>query len=217
MPHFGFLPSEKLLHKVQSATRQNHSAEPLYLIRNDIAVLVNEEIIDAILTHGIQNFPMNEKRDTVEKLVVFVKSSVATLLKQLLTQAPNKDVQASLKFSQNTLFKDPQGIWRMGLQLEKNLVTNLKQTFAEILQGQKIDLKILSEHYKFFADEIICHYIHDFNQTLQLGMLKRKAADMSCTVITKAVHIAIDRISPKLTKDELKALAHYHDALFFYE
>ena len=217
MSHFGFIPSDELLYKIQTTVRQKNVQEPLYLMRDEIALMVNQEIIDAILTNGISQFPNSEKKETAEKLATFVKSSVASLLKQLLSETPNTEVKASLKFSQNTLFKNADGQWHMGLTLEAPLVTSLKHDFALLKKGQKVNLEVLAENYKFFADEVIRHYMHDFNQTLNLGMIKRKAADMGCTAITKAVHMAIGKLIPRLTKDELQALAIYHDTLFFYE
>ena len=217
MSHFGFIPSDKLLYKIQIAIRQKNVQEPLYLMRDEIALMVNQEIIDAILTNGISQFPNSEKKETAEKLATFIKSSVASLLKQLLSETPNAEVRASLKFSQNTLFKNADGQWHMGLTLEPPLVTSLKHDFDLLKKGQKVNLEVLAENYKFFADEVIRHYMHDFNQTLNLGMIKRKAADMGCTAITKAVHMAIGKLIPRLTKDELQALAIYHDTLFFYE
>ena len=56
--------------------------------------------------------------------------------------------------------------------------------------------------------------MNDFNKTLDLGMIKRKAADIGSAAVLKAVHIAVDKIIPNLTKDELVALAEYHDTLF---
>lgn len=214
MPHFGFTPSDKLLNKVQMAIKQKNSAELLYPLRDEIALLINEELINAVLTQSIACFPTSEKKETAEKLAQFIKSSVAVLLKQLLSKAPNSVVKQSIEFSQKHLFKDQNGEWRIGEPLENHLVTNLKNDFAELKAGHKVNLHILAEHYKFFADETIRHFMHDFNKTLELGMIKRKTADMACTAITRAVHIAIDKIIPKLNKAELLALAESHDNLF---
>ena len=54
----------------------------------------------------------------------------------------------------------------------------------------------------------------DFNKTLDLGMIKRKAGDLGAAAVTKAVHSAVDKIIPNLNKAELRALAEYHDTLF---
>ena len=90
MAFFGFIPSESLLNKIQTAIAQKDSKEPLYPLRDEIALQVNDEIIDAIVTNLIHRFPETDKRETTEKLAHFVKSSVHFLLsKQLLSKAPN--------------------------------------------------------------------------------------------------------------------------------
>jgi hypothetical protein len=186
-------------------------------LRDEIALQVNDEIIDAIVTNLIHHFPETDKRETTEKLASFVKSSVHFLLsKQLLSKAPNDVVRQSIAFSEQSLFKDPQGQWRLGQSLDDSLVTTLKHQFAQIQAGEKINLHALAESYKMFAEATVRHYMHDFNHTLDLGMIKRKASDLGCAAVIKAVHIAIDKIIPHLNKHELKALAEYHNGLFFH-
>ena len=57
--------------------------------------------------------------------------------------------------------------------------------------------------------------MRDFNKTLDLGMIKRKAADIGASAVGKAVHMAIDKLIPNLNKDEITAVAEYYDTLFF--
>lgn len=217
MAFFGFIPSESLLNKIQTAIAQKNSKEPLYPLRDEIALQVNDEIIDAIVTNLIHRFPETDKRETTEKLAHFVKSSVHFLLsKQLLSKASNDVVRQSIEFSENSMFKDPTGQWRLGQALDDSLVTTLKHQFAQIEAGEKVDLHALAESYKMFAEATVRHYMHDFNHTLDLGMIKRKASDLGCAAVIKAVHIAIDKMIPHLNKRELKALAEYHNGLFFH-
>lgn len=214
MAHFGFIPSPTLLTKIQEIIQKKNDSEELYPLRNDIALLINKEIIQALLINVVEDFPKNEKRDIAEKLARFIESSVSALLKQLLGKASNKTVQQSIQFSKKSLFKVDEQYY-VGEQLESHITINLKENFSQLKKGEKVDLLLLAEHYKLFADETIRYYMHDFYQTLDLGMIKRKAADIGCTGITKAVHIAIDKIIPRLNKEELKIIAHHHDQLFF--
>ncbi len=73
---------------------------------------------------------------------------------------------------------------------------------------------VLSEQYKQFAEAAVRHFMNDFNKTLDLGMIKRKAADIGSSAVIKAIHIAIDKIFPNLTKEELSASAEAHDSMF---
>lgn len=214
MPFFGFVPSETLLNSIQTGQQKKNSSEPLYPLRDQTALLINDEIIDAILTELVRRFPPSEKRDTAEKLAGYVKSTVAVLLKQLLSKASNDVVKQSIEFSEKSLFKDAQGQYRVGEHLDASLVTNLKSTFADIRSGHDVNKSVLVELYKQFAEATVRHFMNDFNKTLDLGMIKRKAADIGSAAVIKAVHIAIDKIFPHLTKQELSILAEYHDTLF---
>ena len=215
MPFFGFIPSESLLNNIQTGIQKKNSSEPLYPLRDEVALQINDEILDAILLELVRRFPESDKRETAEKLAGYVKSTVAVLLKQLLSKAPNDVVKQSIEFSEHSLHKDPEGRYRVGEDLDPTLVTNLKNSFAEIKAGNEVDRRVLSEQYKQFADSTIRHFMIDFNKTLDLGMIKRKGADIGAAAVTKAVHIAIDKLIPHLHKEEINALAEYHDTLFF--
>ncbi|MBJ9984637.1 hypothetical protein IAE19_04175 [Acinetobacter sp. S40] len=215
MPFFGFIPSESLLNNIQTGIQKKNSSEPLYPLRDEVALQINDEILDAILLELVRRFPESDKRETAEKLAGYVKSTVAVLLKQLLSKAHNDVVQQSIEFSERSLHKDPEGRYRVGEYLDATLVINLKNSFAEIKAGNDVDRRVLSEQYKQFADATIRHFMIDFNKTLDLGMIKRKGADIGAAAVTKAVHIAIDKLIPHLHKEEINALADYHDTLFF--
>lgn len=214
MPFFGFIPSAELLTSIQTGQEKKNSSEPLYPLRDKTALLINDEIIDGILTELIRRFPPSDKRDTAEKLAGYIKSTVAVLLKQLMGKSSNDVVKQSIEFSEKSLFKDAAGNFRVGETLDANLVTNLKNSYAEIKAGNDVNKAALAELYKQFSDATVHHFMNDFNKTLDLGMIKRKAADFGSTAVIKAVHIAVDKIIPNLNKDELLVLAEYHDTLF---
>ena len=214
MPFFGFIPSAELLTSIQTGQEKKNSSEPLYPLRDKTALLINDEIIDGILTELIRRFPPSDKRDTAEKLAGYIKSTVAVLLKQLMGKSSNDIVKQSIEFSEKSLFKDTAGNFRVGETLDANLVTNLKNSYAEIKAGNDVNKAALAELYKQFADATVHHFMNDFNKTLDLGLIKRKAADFGSTAVIKAVHIAVDKIIPNLNKDELLVLAEYHDTLF---
>ena len=214
MSFFGFIPSEELLKTIQTAVQKENSSEVLYPLRDKTALMINDEIIDAILTELVHRFPPSEKRETAEKLAGHIKSTVAMLLKQLLNKAPNDIVKQSIEFSRKSLFTDSLDQIYVGEALEPSLVTNLKLYYAKIKSGNQINQAVFCELYKQFAEATVRHFMNDFNRTLDLGMIKRKAADIGSAAVIKATHIAIDRIIPHLSKEELTVLAEYHDTLF---
>ena len=214
MPFFGFIPSEALLESIQTGHQKKNSSEPLYPLRDKTALLINDEIIDATILGPVHLFPASDKRDTAEKLAGYVKSTVAVLLKQLLGKSSNDVVQQSIEFSEKSLFQDASGAYRVGENLDATLVTNLKSSYQDIKAGNDIDKTAFATLYKHFAEATVRHFMNDFNKTLDLGLIKRKAADLGSMAVIKAIHIAIDKIFPNLTKEELGALAEAHDPMF---
>ncbi|MGA8882329.1 MAG: hypothetical protein WB445_01705 [Acinetobacter sp.] len=214
MPFFGFIPTEDLLNSIQAGQQKKNSSEPLYPLRDKTALLINDEIIDATILGPVRLFPASDKRETAEKLAGYVKSTVAVLLKQLLSKSSNEVVKQSIEFSEKSLFKDAAGNYRVGEALDAGLVTNLKMAYAEIKAGNDVNKVAFSELYKQFAESTVRHFMNDFNKTLDLGMIKRKAADIGAAAVIKATHIAIDKIFPHLSKEELGALAEAHDSMF---
>ena len=214
MPFFGFVPSEELLKNIQTGIEKKNSNEPLYPLRDQTALLINNEIIDALLVELVRRFPASDKRETAEKLAGYIKSTVAMLLKQLLSKAENDVVRQSIEFSEKSLFEDTEAQNRVGVKLDENLVSNIKTSFAAIREGNEIDRGVLSKQYKQFADATIAHFMKDFNKTLDLGMIKRKASELGAAAVTKATHMAIDKLIPNLNEAEILAVAEYHDTLF---
>ena len=145
MPFFGFIPSAELLTSIQTGQEKKNSSEPLYPLRDKTALLINDEIIDGILTELIRRFPPSDKRDTAEKLAGYIKSTVAVLLKQLMGKSSNDVVKQSIEFSEKSLFKDAAGNFRVGETLDANLVTNLKNSYAEIKAGNDVNKAALAE------------------------------------------------------------------------
>lgn len=212
---FGFIPSETLLKDIQLAQANRNSNEPQYPLRDKIALLLNDEILDRVLGDMLHQFPASDKKDTAEKLVGYVKSTVHALLKQLLSKTPNEQVLKSLDFIERSLFKDAEGHLRVGAPLDAALVAQMQGSYTAILNGAdpKEIRPVLIEQYKKFADQLVAHFMIDFNKTLDLGMIKRKASDIGASVVTKAVHIAIDKLIPALSRNELKVLAEFHSQL----
>ncbi|ALH95653.1 hypothetical protein [Acinetobacter equi] len=214
MSFFGFIPSEELLTTIHIAVEKEDSNETLYPLRDKTALLINDEIIDAILTELVHRFPHSDKRETAEKLAGYIKSTVAILLKQLFSKSSNDVVKQSIEFSRKSIFLDENNQQRVGVELDSHLVSQLKQYYSEIQSGNDINKTFFCELYKQFADATVHHFMNDFNRTLDLGMIKRKAADLGSMAVIKATHVAIDHIIPNLSREELFILAEYHDTLF---
>ena len=93
-------------------------------------------------------------------------------------------------------------------------MANFKNLFAEVKAGNEINRTLLTEQYKQLGEALVRHFMNDFNKTLDLGMIKRKASDLASSAVIKAIHMAVEKMIPNFTKEELSAAAEYHDTLF---
>lgn len=214
MAKFGFTPSPELLELIQYGLKVKNSGEALAPIRNEIALKLNEEILTALLTDLVSKFPSSDKTETTLKLAQYVKASVVMLLKPLLSDTTNKVAKTSIEFYGKSVFKAKDGDYHVGFQLDPRLFTNLQHSFTQIKAGERIDQAALAENYKQWAEAIVAHFLTEFSKTLDLGMLKAKAADVATSAVLKAIYIALDKLTLNFNRNELKILADYHATLF---
>lgn len=214
MAYFTFTPSANLKHEIEQIIHHQHNTEiELYPLRDNLAFRMNDELIDTLLTGLVHVLPASEKRNIAEKLASTVKTTVYTLLNQLLSKADNPTVQPSIQFVQKSYYQlNSQA--KFGMPLDTQLVENLLHYYNDIDDGKVIDKLQFVNLYKLFAEQVIQHFMIDFNQTLNLGLIKRKAADLATSATIKATHLAIDKMIPNLKDDELRIMASYHRQFF---
>lgn len=217
MSYFGFIPTADLQQKIQDLRQQRHGKTALYPLRDQVIQQLNEELMDQVLGNLIQHLPANEKRDTAEKLLGYVKSSIQVLLGQLLGKVSNDEVQASIDFIEQSLFKDPAGQLRIGTQIDQELAKQLQSNYNAILSGEsaKAIRPALLTQYQNLADQIIFHFMTQFQKTLGLGMIKRKAADMATATVKKSIHIGAEKLILNLDGQELTMVSEQHRGLVF--
>lgn len=211
--YFGLIPSDELKSDIQLAQANRDSSEPQYPLRDKISLKLTDEMIDNLLVHLVQQFPPSDKRDQTEELANKIRSIVGTMQKQLLSKVDNKQVLESLAFMEGSLFTDNAGNQRIGVSLPDDLVTNLKKCFAEVEAGNgKAQRETLVALQKSFADNLIHHFMTEFNKTLGLGMVKRGVASVATSAVTTAVHFVIGKLIPSLSQGELEVFAKHYDS-----
>lgn len=214
--YFGFIPSTELTNEINNArTKAAKSDELLYPYRDQVAKAINNELVESTLVQVVIDLPPNDKKDTMLKLANFIKSTSTGLLGQLLSKADNAQALKSLEFLEQSMHLDPQGVERVGFEIPESLVNQMKTSFELVAAGEgKSQRDALKTQFKLFADLSIKHYLEDFNKTLDLGMMKRGLAAAKGT-ITKAIHIAIDKIIPSLGKEEMMIFAAHYDQMIY--
>ncbi|MEC7121167.1 MAG: hypothetical protein VXW65_14865 [Pseudomonadota bacterium] len=216
--YFGFIPSAQLKNNIDTARAkaQANGSELLYPYRDTVAKEINEELVENTLVQVVIDLPPNDKKETMLKLANFIKSTASGLLGQLLGKVDNAQALKSLAFLEQSVHQDPNGQVRVGFELPESLVDQMKASFAAVAAGEgKSQRDALMTQFKLFSDLAIKHYMEEFNKTLDLGMVKRGLASAAKGTITKAVHIAIDKLIPALGKEEMMIFAAHYDALIY--
>ncbi|MDE2422204.1 MAG: hypothetical protein KGO49_13610 [Gammaproteobacteria bacterium] len=216
--YFGFTPSETLQNNIETALRlaKENTKEPLYLIRDQVSLGLNDELIDIALTQLARMLPPSDKKETMEKLSSFIRSTMQTLLKQLLGKEDNTRVLKSISFlTLSTHTKS--GTFKVGCTIHDDLIIRLKSLFAQAQEDEDtsaIRLELIALQ-KQLADQCIKHFITDFCASLDLGFFKRNAMSIAQSATTKAIHFAIHKLVPSLNAEELEIFAKHYDSLLY--
>ena len=216
--YFGFTPSETLKNNIETALRlaKENTNEPLYLIRDKVSLGLNDELIDTALTQLARILPPSDKKETMEKLSSFIRSTMQTLLKQLLGKEDNAQVLKSIRFlTVSTHTKDE--AFKVGCMINDDLIIRLKALFAQAQTGADtatIRPELITLQ-KQLADQCIKHFITDFCASLDLGFFKRNAMALAQSATTKAIHFAIHKLVPNLNREELEIFAKHYDSLLY--
>lgn len=215
--YFGFIPSTQLSNDIAAAHAQiGQGSELLYPYRDMVAKIVNDELIENTLVQVVVDLPPNDKKETMLKLANFIKSTSTGLLSHLLGKVDNEQALKSVVFFEKSMSTDPDGIERIGFELPESLVDQMKASFAAVAAGEgKAQQDALKTQFKLFADLAVKHYMEDFNKTLDLGMFKRGLASTAKATISKAIHIALDKLIPALGKEELMIFTAHYDQLIY--
>ncbi|GAC1376646.1 MAG: hypothetical protein NVS3B3_16100 [Aquirhabdus sp.] len=213
--YFGFPVSEALKKNIEIALSQT-SGGPLYMIRDKVSLAVTDEIIDASMSQLAHLLPPSDVKDTIEKLSNFIRSTMHTLMKQLLGKAPDEKVLPSLNFLTKSI-NTKDGQLRVSCVLPDDLVIRLKELYAQVQAGVN-DAAIreeLTTKQKQMADLCIQHFVVDYCETLDLGFFKRNAMSLANSATIKAVHFAINKLVPSLNGEELAIFAKHFDSLLY--
>ena len=214
--YFGFIPSETLKNNIEMALNKT-SGGAIYIIRDKISLGITDELIDAALTKLAQKLPPSDKKDTMEKLSHFIRSTMQPLMKQLLSKDTDDNILKSLNF---LLFSTHHkgGQLKVGCVMPDTLTDRLKVLFAQAQTGSNADSirQELMTLQKQMADLCIKHFVTDYCETLDLGFLKRNAMSLANGATIKAIHFAINKLVPSLNPEELVTFAKHYDSLMYF-
>lgn len=220
--YFGFLPSNELNSALDEANDlvKNASQSPrLDTHRNRIVHLVKTELLDIMLAQIVESLPdESERKPQLQKICHTIEATTDKLLDSILSKSSNDEVMPSFHFlDKKTLFEDMAGKRRVGFIIDEKLGSELELCFTAIQAGNEDDtaknVKQLADLLGQLTDACMQHFLIDFTQTLNLGLLKRSAIPVAQSVINKVSHIALHKLLPQMPQAGLERIVSHYQPL----
>lgn len=187
--------------------------------QHDMHTRVTLELVDETLRTCVEDLIArfqqgSEGAGILHTLLGLLKSTSHMLTRQLLGKTGNDEVNRMADYMrQRRLVLKGQVLH--GFAMPDAMVTRFREIFADIARGEgekrKTDLHQLMMQ---FADLCMARFYDDFIAPMDLGFIKRKASELGRATLSKATHVAVNRLIPSLGQQELEIFAHYFDELF---
>lgn len=217
--YFGFLPNNELKAKIEETQHiiDNGIHTEYYPYRDEVTKLIAHQLIDNLLNRLVTLVQDPERKQQLDKIVKTVHSTIDTLLASILGKQSNDKVMDSYDFMVNhSLFTDNDGQMRIGFELSNEDAKLINDSFyqAQIAIDKS---EPPHAHLQTAAETIINatlhHYLHNFGQTLHLGLLKRGAIPIAETAIAKGSQVAIHKIMPTMPQVAAERLYNHYQKL----
>lgn len=187
---------------------------PQHDLHTRLTVELVDETLRVCVEDMITRFQGSEGAGILHTLLGLLKSTSHMLVRQLLGKTGNDDVNRMAGYLRQRRL-DLGGRVLHGFPLPAALAASFREVFADIARGngqaRKEDLHQLMLQ---FGDLALVHFYDDFVAPMDLGFIKRKASDLGRATLSKAVHVAINRLIPSLDQKELEVYAAYYGELF---
>ena len=210
--YFGFLPSDKLNQMIDEAEQliASKSSEDYYPYRNELTQQIARELNDNLLVSLIDVIPNPERKAAMQKIVHTIERTTETLLNVLLGKDKNDDIMPSFDFLKNkSMFIDNEGMRRVGFRLSEPTAQTINEGFAAITP-ETVDRDKFKTALETMTDASLNHFMSQFTETLNLGMIKRKSVPVAKAAIDKGMSMALNKLLPQLPGAGLNRLAVFY-------
>lgn len=190
------------------------TAAPQHELHTRVSVEITDEILRNAVEELIHRFQHGaEGAGILHTLLSLLKSTAHMLIRQLLGKHSNDEVARMAEHLKERRVVSGDEV-RYGFALPDDLATELRSIFAAIAAGDGVSHRdALHKALLRFADLGIVNFYDEFIKPMDLGFIKRKAADLGRGTINKGVHAAINKLIPGLRQPELAVLAEYYGGL----
>ncbi|MDF3029511.1 MAG: hypothetical protein K0R03_69 [Moraxellaceae bacterium] len=214
--YFAFRLRDRLQQDIDTllANLDTRVSAPQHEAHTRISVELVDEILRNTVEELISRFQSGtEGQGVLATLLSLLKGTSHVLVRQLLGKSGNEDVARMAQYLRSRRI-NAGGQVLFGFAVEPGQVPAIQDVLAAVCRGEGEARKAeLLRLLLSLSDQALVHFFDDFTAPMQLGFIKRKAADIGRATIGKGVHAAMNRLVPGLNQAELKVLADFLGSL----
>jgi hypothetical protein len=199
---------DELLRNLDSGT-----TAPQHDLHTRVSLATADAILKNIVEDMMDRFDGGEGAGILHTLLNMLKGATHVLLKQLLGKTDNAEVARLSAYLRDRRVVINNEV-RFGFALPADIAASFASLFDAIKAGQgKENRAALNELMQKFADLAVARYLDDFMAPMDLGFIKRKAAELGRGTINKGVHVALNKLVPSLGQKELEIFQDFFSGM----
>lgn len=199
---------DELLRNLDSgASAQQHELHTRMSLATADAILKN------VVEDMMERFQGGEGAGILHTLLGILKGTTHVLIRQLLGKHDNAEVAKMAVYLRQRRVVINNDV-RFGFEIPADMAASFGTIFAGVRAGQGKDHRAaLNDLMQKFADLAVTHYLDDFTSPMDLGFIKRKAAELGRGTINKGVHAALNKLIPSLGQKDLEIFADFFSGM----
>lgn len=186
---------------------------PQHELHTRVSLATADAILKNVVEDMMERFSGGESAGILHTLLGLLKGTTHMLIKQLLGKHDNATVAKMAVFLRQRRVVVGNEV-RFGFEMPADMAATFEEAFAGIRAGQGTEQRAaLNELMQRFADVAVSRYLDDFTSPMDLGFIKRKAAELGRGTINKGVHAALNKLIPSLDQKELEIFADFFSGM----
>lgn len=199
---------DELLRNLESGT-----SAPQHELHTKVSLATADAILKNVVEDMMERFSGGDSAGILHTLLGLLKGTTHVLIKQLLGKHDNAEVAKMAVYLRDRRVAFGDDV-RFGFELPDAMAASFASIFGAIQAGQGLEQRAaLNTLMQQFADVALSRYLDDFTAPMNLGFIKRKAADLGRSTINKGVHAALNKLIPSLGAKELEIFRDFFSGL----
>ncbi|MCC2638214.1 MAG: hypothetical protein K0Q68_1933 [Moraxellaceae bacterium] len=176
-----------------------------------VAQLFADEIVDALLLNLVRNSSNQANAHTLENFAGIIKSTVNTLIKQVLGKMSNEDLRplsGYIRKRRMDLVVNGETHDHIVFETPADFHARFRAVLEKGLQGELDQVELLACMDVFHELSLTAFYDEALQQ-VKLGFIGRKVADLGGAAIRKGSHSASRRSIQHMHAEDMKHFSQY--------